>query len=69
MVQSTAASVDEFMEGVGAERIDAVRQLRALCREHLSGWQERMQWRMPGYGPARSDAVVSFKDPVVRLLM
>ena len=62
MVQSTAASVDEFMKSVGAERIDAVRQLRALCREHLSGWEERMQWGMPGYGPTSSDAVVSFNN-------
>ena len=62
MVQSTAASVDEFMEGVSAERIDAVRHLRALCQEQLSGWQERMQWGMPGYGPAHSDAVVSFNN-------
>lgn len=62
MVQSTSASVDGFVESVGADRIDAIRRLRALCLEHLSEWQERMQWGMPGYGPASSDAVVSFNN-------
>jgi hypothetical protein len=38
--------MDAFMDGVSAKRIDAVRQIQSLCLEHLSGSQERMQWRM-----------------------
>ena len=29
--------MDAFIEGVSAERIDAVRQIYSLCLEHLSG--------------------------------
>ena len=62
MVQSAAATVDDFLEGVAEDRISAVQQLRGLCQAHLPGWQERMQWGMPGYGPAGGDAVVSFNN-------
>lgn len=62
MVQSSAGSVDEFMANVAPARAVALRQLRDLCREQLSGWEERMQWGMPGYGPAGADASVSFNS-------
>lgn len=62
MVQSTAASVDEFMSGVEPERASALARLRDLCREQLPGWEERMQWGMPGYGPPGSDVLVSFNS-------
>lgn len=62
MVQSTAATVDQFVDGITDERAGAIRQLRGLCRKHLPGWEERMQWGMPGYGPAGGDAIVSFNN-------
>jgi len=62
MVQSTAATVAEFMDGIEGDRAPAIRQLRRLCVDHLIGWEERMQWGMPGYGPPGSDALVSFNN-------
>lgn len=60
MVQSTATSVAEYLRTVDEDRRPAVKRLRALCREHLHGWEERMQWGMPGYGPPGADSAVSF---------
>jgi len=62
MVQSAAADVDAFLEGVEPPRIEAVRQLREACRREFPGWEERMQWGMPGYGPPGSDNLVSFNN-------
>ena len=62
MVQSTAASVDEFLEGVEPERRLAVTRLREACRSAFPGWEERMQWGMPGYGPPGADNLVSFNN-------
>jgi uncharacterized protein YdhG (YjbR/CyaY superfamily) len=60
MVQSKAATVDEYLAAVEPEREPALRRLRALCLEALPGWEERMQWGMPGYAPPGKDAAVSF---------
>lgn len=62
MAQSKAATVDEWMAGVAADRREALERLRALCRERLTGWEEMMRWGMPGYGPAGADPVVSFNS-------
>ena len=62
MVQSTAKSVDEFLASVDPDRAGALQRLRDLCRQQLPGWEERMQWGMPGYGPSGSDAIVSFNN-------
>jgi uncharacterized protein YdhG (YjbR/CyaY superfamily) len=62
MVQSAAASVDAFMDGVEPARIDAVRRMREACLRAFPGWEERMQWGMPGYGPPGSDNLVSFNN-------
>lgn len=61
-MQSKAETVDAFFSEVQPERLPALQQIRALCREHLVGWSERMQWGMPGYGPEGRDAVVSFNN-------
>jgi uncharacterized protein YdhG (YjbR/CyaY superfamily) len=62
MVQSAAANVDAFMDGVEPARIDAVRRMREACLRAFTGWEERMQWGMPGYGPPGLDNLVSFNN-------
>lgn len=62
MVQSKAQTVDAWMAAVEPDRAGALAEVRRLCRERLTGWEERMQWGMPGYGPADADAVVSFNS-------
>ena len=60
MVQSKAATVDEWLDGLPASDRLIFERLRAACREELAGWEERMQWGMPGYGPPGQDNAVSF---------
>ncbi|MFZ8507359.1 hypothetical protein ACO1M3_14250, partial [Staphylococcus aureus] len=62
MVQSTAATVDEYMSTLEPERVEAMTRLRDACRTHLTGWSERMAWGMPGFGPEGSDPVVSINS-------
>lgn len=62
MVQSKAQTVDEWMSALEPARAPAFARLRQLCRERLPGWEERMQWGMPGYGPSGADPVVSFNS-------
>lgn len=62
MVQSKAQTVEAWMEAVEPDRAGVLAEVRRLCRERLAGWNERMQWGMPGYGPAGADAVVSFNS-------
>jgi uncharacterized protein YdhG (YjbR/CyaY superfamily) len=62
MVQSRAQTVDEWMAALDQARLPVFRQLRQLCRERLTGWDERMQWGMPGYGPEGADSVVAFNS-------
>lgn len=61
-MQSTAGDVDTYLSEVPTERVEAMQRLRGLCQEHLTGWTERMQWGMPGYGPPDGDALVSFNS-------
>ena len=60
MVQSKAATVEAWLDGLAASDRPVFDELRAACREELSGWEERMQWGMPGYGPPGADNAVSF---------
>jgi uncharacterized protein YdhG (YjbR/CyaY superfamily) len=62
MVQSHAATVDEWMRERAPERAPTLDHIRRLCRIELTGWEERMQWGMPGYGPAGSDNAVAFNE-------
>jgi uncharacterized protein YdhG (YjbR/CyaY superfamily) len=48
-MQSTATSVDAYIEEAPTERREALRRLRDLCREHLQGFTEDMQYGMPSY--------------------
>jgi uncharacterized protein YdhG (YjbR/CyaY superfamily) len=49
LMQSTAATVDEYMQTVPPERRAALTTLRRLCREILTGYDESMQYGMPSY--------------------
>lgn len=62
MVQSSAASVDTWMDERTADRRPVFDRFRAACRSELPGWEERMEWGMPGYGPPGEVNVVSFND-------
>lgn len=62
MVQSTAASVDAWLAERAPERRAIFEELRSACRAELPGWDERMMWGMPGYGPPGEASVVSFND-------
>lgn len=48
-MQSTATSVDEYLETVPPERLTALARLRQLCLSTLSGYEESMQYGMPSY--------------------
>ncbi|HEX3743833.1 MAG TPA: DUF1801 domain-containing protein [Bryobacteraceae bacterium] len=46
---SKAADVATYLEEIPAERRAAFETLRALCRQHLIGYEECMEYGMPGY--------------------
>ena len=48
-MQSTAASVDDYIAAAPLARQEALHQLRDLCRTHLPGYAEAMQYGMPVY--------------------
>jgi uncharacterized protein YdhG (YjbR/CyaY superfamily) len=60
MVQSNAATVDDYLATVDPARRDAIARLRDLCRALLPGWHEAMTWGMPAYGPPGADPAVCF---------
>ena len=48
-MQSKALSVDEYLEQAPVERCAALARLRKLCRDTLQGYEEVMEYGMPGY--------------------
>lgn len=62
MVQSAAMTVSAWLDERSPETRSVYERLRTLCRNELDGWEERMEWGMPGYGPAGSANVVSFNE-------
>lgn len=60
MVQSKAATVDDWLSDLAASDQQVFKHLRAACLQELPNWEERMQWGMPGYGPLGQDNAVSF---------
>jgi uncharacterized protein YdhG (YjbR/CyaY superfamily) len=46
---SQAADVASYIEEVPADRRAALEKLRSLCRQNLAGYQECMEYGMPGY--------------------
>jgi uncharacterized protein YdhG (YjbR/CyaY superfamily) len=53
MVQSKAATVDDFMTEVAPERRPALDQLRGLCLQAFGAETEVMAFGMPAYGPPK----------------
>jgi uncharacterized protein YdhG (YjbR/CyaY superfamily) len=48
-MQSSAKSVDSYLEEIPMDRKHALGKLRALCLEHLSDFEESMYYGLPGY--------------------
>ena len=48
-MQSDAKTVSEYLDEVPEERIIAVTQIRKLCQEHLTDFEESMRYGMPSY--------------------
>ena len=48
-MQSEAATVAEYLKAVPKERLAALTQIRKLCQQHLTEFEESMQYGMPSY--------------------
>ena len=48
-MQSKAKSVDSYIEQAPSERHEALRRLRVLCRQVLTGFEEIIMYGMPSY--------------------
>ena len=48
-MQSQAKTVTEYLLEVPEERLAVLKKLRALCRKHLKGFKETMEYGMPSY--------------------
>ena len=51
-MQSKAKTVDEYLKEVPEDRLPAMKELRRLCKRHLRGFQESMEYGMPCYSRA-----------------
>ncbi|MFE3195348.1 iron chaperone [Nocardia sp. NPDC059240] len=49
MPRSTASTVEEYLAGLPEDRRPALTSLRELCRAHLTGFREVMNYGMPTY--------------------
>ncbi len=57
-MQSTASNVTDYLEQVPADRRAILARLRKLCRKTLTGYEEVMEYGMPGY--KKGDSLISF---------
>ena len=48
-MQSKAPTVTEYLNEVPKERLSALTKIRQLCRQHLTDFEESMQYGMPSY--------------------
>jgi uncharacterized protein YdhG (YjbR/CyaY superfamily) len=63
VVQSAAKTVDAFMLEVGPDRLPYIQAMREACLKTLPGWEERMEYGMPAYGPPGAPAIgVAFNN-------
>jgi len=46
---SNASNVSAYIAELPAERRASIEKLRALCRRHLTGYEEAMEYGMPAY--------------------
>ena len=51
-MQSNATTVPEYLKEVPEDRTSALVQIRKLCQEHLSEFEESMRYGMPSYSRA-----------------
>lgn len=51
-MQSKAKTVDEYLNEVPEDRLPAMKELRRLCKRHLRGYRESMEFGMPCYSRA-----------------
>ena len=49
IMKSEAKSVDEYLTQIPEARVNALKQLRTLCKEVLVGYEESMAYKMPSY--------------------
>ena len=59
-MQSDAKKVDEYLAEVPEERKEALAQLRQLCQDTLTGYEESMEYGMPSYKVPGSEVEVAF---------
>lgn len=62
MVQSAAATVDDYMATLGPDRLAAMSRVRDLGRAIFTDWAETMAYGMPGFGPAGGPPVFSYNS-------
>ena len=48
-MQSEAKDVNQYLQEVPSERLDALKHLRKLCLDTLDGYEEQMAYGMPSY--------------------
>ena len=59
-MQSKALTVDQYLKEIPQDRHAALTRLRKLCLEFLVGYEENMDYGMPGYKVADGEIEVSF---------
>jgi uncharacterized protein YdhG (YjbR/CyaY superfamily) len=59
-MQSKAKTVDEYLKEVPENRQAALAQLRKLCLERLTGYEESMEYGMPSYKQKDGEVEVAF---------
>ena len=59
-MQSEAPDVTAYLEEVPPQRVESLKQLRALCRETLPNYEETMEYGMPSYRRAGGEIEVAF---------
>jgi uncharacterized protein YdhG (YjbR/CyaY superfamily) len=57
-MQSTAKNVTDYLREVPDDRRSTIERLRKLCRKTLTGYEEVMEYGMPGY--RKGDRLISF---------
>lgn len=59
-MQSKAKSVDEYLKEVPENRHQALIELRKLCLDNLIGYEENMEYGMPGYKVPDQEIEIAF---------